>query len=139
MSGKPRLWGWRRPRSDPMSEEKPLHVRVAEALGCKVRDRGDGLMLCECDGQTHGQDEPDEHGDRWPLRHYDTDWSVTGPLIEKYGVLLYRGDYGWNAYAGEVRECLEELYLPGDDFATGPAPLVAACNLILALHAAGKL
>jgi hypothetical protein len=62
-----------------------------------------------------------------PIDCYDRDWSVTGPLIEEYGIAL------------EV--------LPSDAWAArlvaearGETPLIAVCNLILVLvKEAGKL
>jgi hypothetical protein len=98
-----------------MSTDKPLHVRVAEALGSMVRlqegwwERLDGAIWTAA------------------IPRYDTDWSATGHLIEKYGIDLERGGAGqWRAYG------------PGSE-AEGDTPLLAVCNLLLALKAAGKL
>lgn len=120
-----------------MNQEKPLHVRVAEALGCswpKHYIDGDAWH-CRCGCYEHaGGDDSDSS----EIFRYDTDWSATGPLIEKYSISVTRT---WKAM-------LEDI--PGDNwiacikdanrgFADGPTPLVAVCNLLLKLHAAGKL
>lgn len=122
-----------------MTDEKPLHVRVAEALGCQAKGiPAAGYWTCECPRADA------EHGFAWPhgslttgydgLEHdpeiaaYDTDWSATGPLIERYvEEAENHGGDGW--------------YVHGRGLYTvhGQTLLVATCNLILALKAAGKL
>ena len=115
--------------------DKPLHVQVAEALGWR------GLRVCGGDdrgcadwvGAEPGQpldfsgDDGDASGH---VPRYDTDWSATGPLIEKYGVASWIDPQGiWHAISlpssGEHRD--------------GDTPLEAVCSLLLALHKAGKL
>lgn len=68
--------------------EKPLRVRVAEVLGCKPvmtrrgwnPDGGPEHWLCTCELGDH--EMANAH---YPLLAcYDTDWSATGPLVEKY-------------------------------------------------------
>lgn len=110
--------------------EKPLNVRVAEALGCEpIEDDGyePHRFYCGCDPLTHATP-----GELPRLVRYDTDWSATGPLIERYGIDLTKllGSHCWLA------EGQPDGWL---DSAEGPTPLLAVCNLILALHAAGKL
>ena len=119
--------------------EKPLHVQVAEALGwtdisCAgpkpiLSLPGKGASLWG--GLPPGFDPRDAffRGDAVlsGIPRYDTDWSATGPLIERLGIATWPQSEGWAA----------ELRL--EDRATGPTPLIAVCNLILALHAAGKL
>jgi len=110
--------------------EKPLHVQVAEALGwtdCQLEPSG--LWV----GRGHPWHGPVE------LKRYDTDWSATGPLIEKYELAL--GQTGmedpkptWVAWwpgSCDVDTCSVDA--PAD------TPLLAACHLLLALKAAGKL
>ena len=133
-----------------MSEEetgptKPLHVQVAEALGCKPAIYWENSPWeCRCEDSPHAAHTIHSEcchshsgmacndGD---LAAYDTDWAATGPLIEKYGLRVYphqgmdaHGDGGWNASRGSWA-----------DFHVGATPLVAVCNLILALAKAGKL
>jgi hypothetical protein len=110
--------------------DKPLHVRVAEALGSMVRlqegwwERLDGAIWTAA------------------IPRYDTDWSATGPLIEKYGITVTPGSClgqfksPWVAARDFVAECDGWA---SDEDADGPTPLLAACNLLLALKAAGKL
>jgi hypothetical protein len=119
--------------------EKPLHVQVAEALGWTdlrpqtwdiggtkyVRDEWGGILF-------------DKPGDTVPrvwgrVPRYDTDWSATGPLIEKYGINL-TGPRPWDACRGHDREGFHD-----EPNGEGPTPLIAVCNLLLALKAAGKL
>jgi len=101
--------------------EKPLHVRVAEALGWT-------------DLSTNGLLTYPWYGIPWPntirrsVPYYDSDWSATGPLIEKYGICVSPDGRSstWGA--------------SGDgSWKQGEKPLIAICNLILALAAAGKL
>lgn len=143
-----------------MSEpEKPLHVKVAEALGWtnlefKAWYVNEDLSPAEpprwvgsAPGGWGASGIPlnplwKEMGDRpgwvevWNVPNYDTDWSATGPLIEKYGIAIEPEDAefvkkhptsAWVAahFAGPV------LY--------GETPLIAVCNVLLVLSAAGKL
>lgn len=113
-------------------QEKPLFVRVAEALGCKPEplDYYPGAMGCSCMPPKRN-----EHGyDAGTLLRYDTDWAATGPLIERYGITIAPSGHG--------------LWLAGLDAQEGVPfvsdredrqPLVAVCNLLLALKEAGKL
>lgn len=115
-------------------DEKPLNVRVAEALGWteiqyahsvgaygRRPDRSGGL---------------DGHGIE-AVPCYDTDWSASGPLIDKYKLELWTNhQYGnWSASVG--------IESPGWDSAmiaaTGETALKAACVCILEMSKAGKL
>lgn len=132
-------------------EEKPLHVKVAEALGWSAfKSKHEYWIITEPDGTRHedgfGRPNPkfnSETGEKLPEMqwwheydppHYDTDWSATGPLIEKYGLELIKGydcyhcstNFGDGGVAQE-----EEGY--------GPTPLIAICKAILSLKEAGKL
>jgi len=120
--------------------EKPLHVRVAEALGCRTRHLRNAIWLCGCDKDHNSSD----YGGNVPP--YDTDWSATGPLIEKYKIMLWP----WNetAWCAERRVDLGVPADPERPLETGPSsdswvkgetPLIAVCNLILWLKEAGKL
>lgn len=128
-----------------MSEpEKPLHVRVAEALGWTGTVQagewtGEGYWIgamppTETGHVRHGVDVP----------RYDTDWSATGPLIEKHRVsLVAYSDGAWEAVNGHSSETYsrpgggENVHLK--HLGIGATPLLAVCNLLLALHEAGKL
>ena len=101
-----------------MTDEEPLDVRVARALGWTDFDK-DGYYTAH-------------------PPYYSTDWSATGPLIEKYRIsviaiptsIVYGGKEdpftAWNAYNA-------------NGSAGGLHPLIAVCKLILALGKAGKL
>ena len=97
-----------------MSDEKPLRMQVAHALGWTDLDK-DGYY-------------------RTDAPYYDTDWSATGPLIEKYQISLIAlqriGKYQ-ASYSTEEHGLLETEQ--------GDTPLMAVCNLILTLGKAGKL
>jgi hypothetical protein len=78
----------------------------------------------------------------WDAPRYDTDWSATGPLIERYRIAVY-----------PTVKLFGNPPLPGDNyiasvgtqncgdfkFAAEANPLIAVCHLILALHKEGKL
>jgi hypothetical protein len=128
--------------------EKPLHVRVAEALGCKPYwHEGHGWWLCECGDLGHVQ-ESEKFADGLAgaplLNRYDQDWSATGPLIEKYRITLtddagggYEGD--WFALGGFEMLASCDGEAEWDHTGPGTTPLIAVCNLVLALSEAGKL
>ena len=109
-----------------MATDKPLHVRVAEALGWtnpRVEEKT-GLWVANVPGQHWGPST---------IPRYDTSWKATGPLIEKHGLMLWKagehwGCETWPSVIGEGRHWFEE-----------PTPLRAACFAILALGEAGKL
>lgn len=123
-----------------MSEkEKPLHVRVAEALGHATAEHhvGDTVHWTLYIG-----------GDTPSVPHYDTDWAATGPLIEKFRIILRPiiDDPSWAAGVWEEvvpsssaipRVKWTDLQPAGD--LGHPTALEAVCNLILVLKEAGKL
>ncbi len=130
--------------------EKPLHVRVAEALGdgpCRYEERHChvGQTVClRCSGMgdfPRVTDSPQIVG-RWlqpywiededvgePVPAYDKSWDATGPLIDRYGISLNRA-FGSERYIASlaVDKSPEGAFLLDGDMA-----LVAVCNLVLAL------
>lgn len=120
--------------------EKPLHVQVAEALGCKPQLNA-GIWMCGCSpGPGPFYPHSSVQGTRG-IDRYDTDWSATGPLIERFGIMLHADTS--EAAVKEFREENPELF--SEEWTSRPiwfqaeTPLLAVCRLILALHAAGKL
>lgn len=126
-----------------MLGERPLHVKVAEALGYK---------RCGA-GSWHPPDFEGHPDPVWPTRvmlcfqedtRFDIDWAATGPLIEKYKIMLVpwgerASSVRWWTAAYEAQLCGEFHQIEGGTTSSGPTILIAVCNLILALHAAGKL
>ncbi len=132
-----------------MTDERPLHVRVAEALGWTelVESHSPPMWLGRL---PTGLDMPGTNFvasiDRQnrivtigsgSVPRYDTDWSATGPIIERLRVHV--GPVGfhrppWEAFKlmGEDQE--DEAYS-----APGQTPLGAVCDLLLLLHEAGRL
>lgn len=125
--------------------EKPLHVQVAEVFGwTNVRRESpdsDVFWLgvppkgwLGRPSQSHDVDGITMYFYTPP--HYDTDWSATGPLIEKYGFWLRQldqtlsGPQPWDAFRND------DLTFPRG---FGPTPLLAVCNLIVRLAEAGIL
>ena len=106
-----------------MSDEKPLYVRVAEAIGAR-KPVDMSLFPPGC---------VDTYGD---VPHYDTDWSATGPLIERLGFCLSHEPGWWAATTEHWRH--EDAAQPYR-MRRGETALLAVCNLILALKEAGKL
>ena len=104
--------------------EKPLYVQVAEVLGRR----------CEpCSGTGGCSDWSEVPSTDWNgecqnihVPRYDTDWSATGPLIERVGVSVEVADGEWIALVAPFA-------------AAGPTPCVAVCKLIIALGEAGML
>lgn len=119
---------------------EPLHVQVAEALGCKP-DFYDGRWWCHC-GDSVTRVPVHGYAFDCGLRHYDTQWSAAGPLVEKYVTTLVRDDVPdcWIAYSDEMWDDTTEKHDAGCDIAArGATALEAVCRLILALKEAGKL
>lgn len=118
--------------------DKPLHVRVADALGQKA-------VYYHGIDRTGWWSAVDMSGELLPvgeLPRYDIDWSATGPLIERYAIKLippvcclgcehHPDDSGASNWTAVDEADVEE--------ATGPTPLIAICGFILALKEAGKL
>ena len=136
-----------------MADEKPIHVRVAEALGWPepefIAHEGNdpnrpiyGWRKCYRD---HGEYEDCKHlwhcglEDYYKAPDYDTEWSETGLLIErlKISVRLSRMPFDpakpWTAWIGASDVG------GGEAVSHGATPLLAVCALILALFVAGKL
>lgn len=105
--------------------EKPLHVQVAEAIGwIQIKKEGHWSWWLGV-----APEYADLSGAR--LSHipdYTTDWRVTGPLMERYQISVFKySDGEWAARDGDRQ---------GGD---GKTPLLAVCNLLVALGAAGRL
>lgn len=114
--------------------DKLLHVQVAEALGwTEVQGKDHIGWYGRSPERQYGLDG---HGIS-PLPHFDTDWSATGPLIERYRLELC----GPSRIAPKLWSAAYESldYPPYQAYVEAEAPLIAICHLILALHAAGKL
>lgn len=136
-----------------MSEpEKPLHVKVAEALGVepahewRLMNEAETGVYISFDSQREAKEYLADNLRRFPqgylardgahvvlhelFARYDRDWVVTGPLLTKYTNGVHRAvDGSWNAMS---RGLIPRIV-------NGPDPLVAVCNLILELGAAGML
>lgn len=135
-----------------MSTERPLHVQVAEVLGygeCSPCGEEGAWHFAPGNGAAYREDftptwrDVFDYGewhrcehDRNLVPRFDTDWSATGPLIEKYGLTITpewlmtepKKLDGWMARAPTFHEAWY-----------GRHPLEAICNVIVALAAAGKL
>lgn len=127
--------------------DKPLHVQVAEALGCKPcmmpDPHGTPAWLCLCEDEHRPIYRPHGQDGNADLLRYDTDWSVTGPLIEKYRIAMRptcdpkdfpeeeraSAATSWDAF-------LEHGYYRNtkpSEYVVGVTPLIAVCNLLLIL------
>lgn len=121
---KPCVWCEGRPPSDA---KPPLNVLVAQALGHVT------AAHVGTDGNPHWT------GNGLSIPAYDTDWSATGPLIEKYQLDLWFRPGGIFRDPDEWAATNDTRVGPDGGSLTGPTPLMAVCNLILALGEAGKL
>lgn len=112
----------------PANPAKPLHVRVAEALGWGLTADGASWISPP---PSEGRYDAAACGDSIPPR-YDTDWSATGPLIEKCKMWIAPfDDRGYGHWTAKTAT---------QDMPEGhPTILLAVCHLILALKEAGKL
>lgn len=111
---------------DPAERAAPLHVQVAEALGWRITGSVNGTWW----------GVPPTHEGAYQLERYDISWEATGPLVERLKLYLYyEPDYGgyWGAQPSSEGPEMS------DRFGRGPTPLIAVCNLLLALGEAGKL
>lgn len=146
-----------------MTDEKPLHVQVAEALGVKPRrswavmNRAEDAYFIDFDREYEAEADVADHLRRYPnglyaqegahvveQLHYpffDTDWAATGPRLERlraegWNVVLQCENGGhWYAYYSDIGHNAPYVQVEG----RGDTPLVAVCRLILALSAAGRL
>jgi hypothetical protein len=128
--------------------EKPLHVRVAEALGWTgIKPWPEAMSADALGGHPPGEPRGWNHVPR-----YDTDWSAAGPLIERFSLSVHpdlslTGEprNQWSATrlvaAGEVHESEDFFHVMSASVIAGDGvtPLEAVCRAVLALHAAGKL
>lgn len=137
----------RRPLGDPVTsplpstEQEPLNVRVARALGWAEFDppsEADPPRARYWIGRNPS-------GAIFRVPEYYIDWSATGPLVEKYGIGLVRytqsvGTGEWMAFlnaGGWISECAVDIECHHSEF--GPTPLTAVCNLLLKMGEAGRL
>lgn len=118
-----------------VSGDKPLHVRVAEALGwtCLGHDgfNPDLWRGCPPSEKPHPPCVVFTYAGGY-LADYERDWSATGPLIERLGIGLYRhqsGPFWWVAQPPEKWHD-EEPEIPYHF--GGRTPLLAVCELLVA-------
>lgn len=125
--------------------DKPLHVQVAEALGWEKCARTGPVQYYDRDIRIDNREwtgvDPVvvDRSYRRVVFRYDLDWSVTGPLIKKYQFALrrYPTDDGvgfWSASTVTPKDATVDAVVH-----FGPTPLLAICNLIIALAKEGKL
>lgn len=106
-------------------DEEPLDVQVARALGWTDFDK-DGFY------SAHPP-------------YYSTDWSATGPLIQKYRITVQApsGDahthWGATKFDEDDRSWLSDHLEFHEAIYNSKTPLEAVCRFLLALHATGEL
>lgn len=122
-----------------MSEEKPLHVQVAEALGWTNPKRIGGVMGWQADGPKAALSCP-----VGPVMvpRYDLDWAVTGPLMQKVGAavfcfrswssntFVFRGKEERDGWQVEVDAAHEGFTWGGN----GETPLLAFCRMLITME-----
>lgn len=126
----------------PYTTERPLHVLVAEALGTlhilgptigKTDDGRRSIRRCTLHpNETYAYEFVTDHDGRVVAPRYDTDWCAAGQMIEALRLSVRAAAGGsWAARKDEPERVGQEYH--------GATPLIAACNLIVALAVAGKL
>ncbi len=128
--------------------EKMLHVRVAGALGWAELEflPPKNSMNMDDKGSWVGYTAPAVIGEKREVPRYDTDWSATGPLIERYRIQVWHQEddphlaeiFGEQP-GGDWRATHAACACPGLGAAIGETPLIAVCRLIVSLKEAGKL
>ncbi len=139
-----------------MTDDKPLHVKMAIALGCEPKwSEVYKAYNCVCKDYTHAAQDEYAWDGWYSVIRYDLDWSATGPLVEKYKIKLCNG----MAILPTMKQIqnLEPIPHPkvwwaetnfdewGDPFPHWEDRVVAAtaleaiCNLIVKLGQEGKL
>jgi hypothetical protein len=131
--------------------EKPLYVQVAEALGWWDLEQDKGCILLpgaspEWRGYEPGS--PPVIGRKTIVPRFSTEWSAAGPYIERLGIGCAPSPYP-TSYSIDGHRGSEIAYWPRGGYDSthecwewedvGETRLIAVCNLILALHEAGKL
>lgn len=106
---------------------KPLHVQVAEKLGCKpvCEQMGTDYWACFCLMREHTENDENTFPSPNTAYRYDLDWSATGPIIERLGLGVYLAADGWRARKSDRAVHINSV--------RHASPLLAVCNLILAL------
>jgi hypothetical protein len=107
------------------SPDKPLHVRVAEVLGWTGIYYAGNFMVPDSDlymGKKPGEMLVGREGLSGVPR-FDTSWSATGPLIEKYHIEIEYHPF-WSH--GEVWGAATD-----EAVGVGTTPLLAVCDWVL--------
>lgn len=112
----------------------PLHAWVATSLGCRAfLAFNTGEWCCGCPGHPH--EYPEEGDVRQPMLQYDTDWSATGPLIDRYHIDLH-----YDHSSAVTATAWRPDHTPtAVTHALGETALEAICHLIIKLANANKL
>lgn len=127
--------------------ERPLHIRVALALGRCVDHQWEDLRpekwaaQCQKCGRLEGMG-PGQNAvillDEIP--RYDTDWAFGGPLIERFSFSVTRTAKAVTPpLPGDNWVAIGPVWGPSHAMADGRTPLEAVCLLILKLHERGAL
>lgn len=124
-----------------MSDDKPLHVRVAEALGCTPKKNR--RLLCEwwectCRDQAHATDGVDgAPREGMSVQGYDTDWGALMPELVRLRIgLMPMVALMSPPLPGTIWVAKEPVSGAWSD---NPDPAHAACEVILTLAANGLL
>lgn len=141
--------------------EKPLHVRVAEALGCKLelapsqrwgQPAGEMEWFCRCpkpktaltgsvEWKTGQQPKNPRHigymtyGE---VARYDLSWYATGPYVEKYRLWVQPCEHPHGSFDGPHWTAYVVRGAQSWE-GEGKTALIAICHCLIELAAAGKI
>lgn len=114
-------------------------MNVSDAVGAQL-----DWMVAKCEGLNPNSDPKvrrqyvgysgfaEANGFGYAIKHYSTDWSQGGPLLEREKLELRCTDYEWQAFCFGFP--VAKAHSGRRVWASGPTPLIAAMRCLVASH-----